>query len=73
MERHQLGFHLDPESSARQLSGVETMTCDSVKLDESLVKLVEALARTPFCLASTMVGSRFVGFGIWVLSTDPVT
>jgi len=54
------------------ISGVETTTCDSVKLAESLAKLVEALAKMQFCLASTMVGSRFVGFGIWVLSTDPV-
>lgn len=44
---------------------------DLATLIEALAKLVEALTKAQFWLATTFVGMFLIGYGSWVLEADP--
>ena len=44
---------------------------DLPKLIEAVTKLIEALTKAQFWLAATLVGLFLIGYGSWVLATDP--
>lgn len=44
---------------------------DISKLIEQVTRLIEALTKAQFWLASTFVGGFFIAYGTWVLQREP--